>query len=57
MTDLFYLWSLDGGFIIRFCEVEQLYKLYEVPIFRGDEQYIGNFISIDAAKQFADNLF
>lgn len=54
MEEIKYKWSEDGGFIIRFCEESALYKLYEIPIFGGHEQHIGNFDSVEEAKKFAD---
>jgi hypothetical protein len=56
-SEIHYKWSHDGGFIIRFDEKTSVYKLFEVPMFGGDEQFIGNFSSLDEAKAFADNLF
>jgi len=56
MEDIYYRWSHESGFIIRFCDESALYKLYEVPLFGGDECLIGNFLSVDEAKQFADKL-
>ena len=56
MEDIYYRLSHESGFIIRFCDESALYKLYEVPLFGGDECLIGNFLSVDEAKQFADKL-
>lgn len=54
--DIMYKWSQGGGFIIKYCTVSELYKLYEVPIFGGDEIHIGNFVSVKEAKGYADTL-
>ena len=51
-----YKWSQGGGFIIKYCTVSELYKLYEVPIFGGDEIHVGNFVSVKEAKGYADTL-
>lgn len=56
MGDILYNWSQGGGFIIRFCQKTNFYKLYEVPLFGGDEQHVGNFDSVEDAKEYADKL-
>ena len=50
----YYKWNQGGGFIIRFCEKTEFFKLYEVPIHGGAEQHLGNFESISEAKKYAD---
>lgn len=55
-NDIFYKWREGGGFLIRYREKFFDYELLEVPIFGGEAQHIGFFLSIGSAKEHADTL-
>jgi hypothetical protein len=53
--ELPYKWFDGGGFTIKMYS-ETSFKLFETPLYGGNEEYIDEFTSLELAKQHADTL-